>query len=96
MHMVDALYASSHPDGLEWSMENVAGTTELENHDKVHNISASIQEKSSLLPDYDFQSKEGKGTSFSGVVGAGVTCMLAFGAGGVITFVKRKRVKKQD
>lgn len=91
-----SLYASSHPDGLEWSMEKVAGTTELENHDKVHNISASIQEKSSLLPDYDFQSKEGKGTSFSGVVGAGVTCMLAFGAGGVITFVKRKRVKKQD
>ena len=91
-----SLYASSHPDGLEWSMEKTAGTTELDNHDKVHSVSAVIQEKFSLLPDYDFKTEKGKGTSFSGIVGAVVTCVLALGAGGMITFMKRRQVKKQD
>ncbi|MCI9617105.1 MAG: cobalamin biosynthesis protein CbiM [Eubacterium sp.] len=88
-----SLYASSHPDGLEWSMEKTAGTTELENNDKIHSVSALIQEKLSLLPDYDFKSEQGKGTSFSGVVGAGVTCALALGLGGIISLVKRKQKK---
>ena len=90
-----SLYASSHPDGLEWSIEKVLGSTELENSDKVHNVLASIQERLSLFPDYDFKSGQGKGTSFSGVVGAGVTCVLALGIGGIITLVKRKQTKSK-
>ena len=31
-----SLYASSNPDGLEWSMEKTAGTSELKNSDKTH------------------------------------------------------------
>ena len=56
---------------------------------------ASIQERLSLFPDYDFKSGQGKGTSFSGVVGAGVTCVLALGIGGIITLVKRKQTKSK-
>lgn len=89
-----SLYASSNPDGLEWSMEKTAGTAEIENHGKVHQLFASVQEKFSLLPDYDFKSQEGRGTSFSGIVGAGITCALAFGAGSVIKLAKKKKQKE--
>ena len=89
-----SLYASSNPDGLEWSMEKTAGTSELKNSDKTHSVMSQIQEKLSILPDYDFKSqKKGNGTSASGIIGAGITFCLALGAGGIITYVKKKKNK---
>ena len=46
-----SLFASSHPDGLEWSMEKVAGTAELEADGGVYESAAGIQEATSFLPD---------------------------------------------
>lgn len=86
-----SLYASSNPDGLEWSMEKVAGTTELDAQGDIYNVVAGIQEKLSFLPDYDFKSGEGAGTSFAGVLGAIITSVLALGTGLVITWIKRKK-----
>ena len=53
-----SLFASSHPDGLEWSMEKVAGTTELEADGGVYESAAGIQEATSFLPDYGFAESE--------------------------------------
>lgn len=86
-----SLYASSNPDGLEWSIEKIAGTTELDAQGFVYRIVSGIQEKMSFLPDYDFKAGQGTGTGISGVVGAIITSVLALGAGFVITFIKRKR-----
>jgi len=49
-------FASSNPDGLEWSMEKTAGTTELEGTTGIHKIISEIQSKTSFLPDYGFKS----------------------------------------
>ena len=74
-----SLFASSHPDGLEWSMERVAGTTELEATGQVYRSFASLQEVTSLLPDYAFRGSESLlGTSFSGVIGAVVVAGFCF------------------
>jgi len=80
-------FASSAPDGLEWSVEKTAGTAELE----VQGLS-QIQQKTAFLPDYDFKARysesreasdnedAGKawpnanlGTSVSGIVGGVLT-----------------------
>ena len=47
-----ALFASALPDGLEWAMERVAGTAELEAAGGVYDVAAGIQEKTAFLPDY--------------------------------------------
>lgn len=65
-------FASTRPDGLEWSVEQVAGTTELATPpDTSHLTAATLQERTALLPDYN--------TSFAGLVGTGVILVLVFG-----------------
>ena len=76
-----SLFASAFPDGLEWSMEQVAGTTELEAEGGAYDTAAGIQETTSLLPDYAFKNSESAvGTSFSGIVGALVVVGVTVGA----------------
>lgn len=66
-----SLVASSRPDGLEWSVEKVTGSTELSRSGEVYEALANVQEKLALLPDYAFKNSESvAGTSFSGVLGA--------------------------
>ena len=75
---VVSLFASAFPDGLEWSMEQVAGTTELEAQGQAYETAGAIQETTSLLPDYAFPDSEAAvGTSFSGIVGALVVALLS-------------------
>ncbi len=86
-----SLFASAYPDGLEWSMENTAGTAELEADSPIHNSAEKIQENIAVLPDYDFENGEGSGTSIAGIVGSAITCVLAFAIGGIIFTVKKKK-----
>ena len=52
-------FASTHPDGLEWSIKGVSGKEELEaSKDGVHGAMAGIQEKLAFLPDYNFKKPE--------------------------------------
>ena len=48
-------FASTHPDGLEWSIARVSGSEELESADALHAKLARIQEKTAVLPDYGFR-----------------------------------------
>lgn len=86
-----SLYASGNPDGLEWSMERVAGTAELERDGTVYEIADAIQEDISVLPGYDFDAGEGDGTGVSGIAGALMTFALAGVLGGAVTFLKRRK-----
>ena len=72
-----SLVASEFPDGLEWSLEKVAGTSELESQGGIHEAALKLQETTALLPDYAFiDSQSLLGTSVSGVVGALVVLIL--------------------
>jgi len=52
-------FASSHPDGLEWAMFHTSGHEEPAAPEAgVHRSLASLQEKTTFLPDYGF--KEGE------------------------------------
>ena len=80
-------FASTHPDGLEWSIEKVTGKGELPEQE--HGVAAALkrfQEKTAFLPDYGFKPSgaESKneappswpgidaGTSASGILGAAI------------------------
>jgi cobalt/nickel transport system permease protein len=47
-------FASSDPDGLEWSIQRAAGSSELASAGSVHTGMARLQARTALLPDYDF------------------------------------------
>ena len=52
-------FASTYPDGLEWSMAKTAGTEELAAPEGgVHAALAGLQEKTAFLPDYGFRASE--------------------------------------
>jgi cobalt/nickel transport system permease protein len=51
-------FASTHPDGLEWSMFKTSGKEELESGDGLHKTLAAIQNKTAFLPDYGFKKPE--------------------------------------
>lgn len=91
---VFSLFASSYPDGLEWAMENTAGTTELEVKGDVLEGAASIQEAVAFMPDYDFKDAgeegSGIGTTVAGIVGGALTFILAGAAAFTISIVKKK------
>lgn len=72
-----SLFASAFPDGLEWSMEKVAGTAELEASGGAYSVAESIQSKLAFLPDYAFSGSESAvGTTVSGVLGAVIVAAL--------------------
>lgn len=52
-------FASTHPDGLEWSIAAVSGQEELAApQDDTHGTLAALQEKTALMPDYAFKASE--------------------------------------
>lgn len=49
-------FASTHPDGLEWSMGKVSGKEELESPEAgIHESLAKVQERTAFLPGYGFK-----------------------------------------
>jgi cobalt/nickel transport system permease protein len=53
---VASWFASTHPDGLEWSIAKVTGKEEVASReDGVHKSLADIQAKTAFLPDYGFK-----------------------------------------
>ena len=96
-------FASTSPDGLEWSMAKVSGKKELEGSGQgIHHNLAALQEKIAFLPDYGFKTAapetagaEGSpkwpsvdsGKTISGLVGGALTLILAL----MIGMLLRKR-----
>jgi cobalt/nickel transport system permease protein len=93
-----ALFASSYPDGLEWSMERVAGTAELKAEGAAFDSAAAIQEATAFMPDYSFANEKEDpplvaGTTVAGIVGGVLTLVLASGTGFIISKVKSRKVR---
>lgn len=94
-----AWFASSNPDGLEWAIVKTAGTTELETSGGVYDSAAAVQEKTALMPDYDY-AKAGEdgsstGTSVAGIAGGAMTFVLAGATGLLISRAKKKKTTAQ-
>lgn len=85
-----SLYASSNPDGLEWSIEGVTGVGEVEASGSTKDALAKVQSATSFLPDYNFSGSDSKlGVSVSGIIGGAATLILIGGIGYVV--VKKKK-----
>ena len=88
-----SLLASSHPDGLEWSIEKITGSTELEADSGIYDTAAEIQDTAALLPDYAFKDSDSAwGTTFSGMVGGVIVIAVCVGACYAFRFFRKKRV----
>lgn len=98
-----AWFASTSPDGLEWSVTKVAGPARPAAPDGIHTALEDFQALTAILPGYAFKKPVGAespsarawpavdaGTSVSGVLGAGVVALVAVGAG----FVLRRRKRR--
>jgi len=89
-----SVFASKHPDGLEWAILKAAGT-ELDSKGSVMEQAAVVQEATAFLPDYDYknagENTAGTGTSVSGIIGSSITFFLAVLAAFAIFAVKKKR-----
>jgi cobalt/nickel transport system permease protein len=90
-----SIFASAYPDGLEWSMERTAGTTELERDGAVYEAAAVAVEKTAFLPDYGFkdagEDAGAAGTAVSGLVGSAITVAVAIVLGLCIHGLRKRK-----
>ena len=92
-----SLFASSHPDGLEWSIQKMTGSTELSaGTGAAYQIAEKIQSMTSLLPDYAFKGSESvAGTSVSGIFGTLLVLVVCAGVCYLIKYMRKKKVKAE-
>jgi len=99
-------FASTHPDGLEWSIEKVTGNGELaESTQGIAPLLKGIQEKTAFLPGYNFKPEDkvktgeeksapwpgiNTGTSVAGIVGGTIVLMFILLIGFGIHFFKKR------
>jgi cobalt/nickel transport system permease protein len=98
-------FASTHPDGLEWSIEKIYGKPEVpERANPLKEGLSKLQEKTAVLPDYSLPSKEehegnpawpavNPGTSLSGIVGGAMVLGFIFILGVGIKIMRKYRAK---
>jgi cobalt/nickel transport system permease protein len=98
-------FASSRPDGLEWSIERTAGAEEIaQPQSPLHETLRWLQDRSAILPDYSFKKaqaeeeplsprpafQEKTETSVAGLVGGLLTLLTAVLLGAVL---KRRQAR---
>lgn len=87
-----SLAASSLPDGLEWALERVAGTADLEAAGKAFEAAQSVQDATSFLPDYALPGSESAaGTTVSGLVGILITAAVLVCIALLLRFFRSKK-----
>lgn len=90
-----SLVASSHPDGLEWSIERLTGSSEIEADGELHETAGRIQEKTTVLPDYSFRDSDSEtGTSVSGIIGSVAVVAVCLLICYVLKLFRRKTEKR--
>lgn len=92
-----SLYASAFPDGLEWSIAKITGSTELENDGGIYGLAAKVQEVAALFPDYGFRTSDSvAGTSFSGTIGGIAVIVFCVVVCKIIRVLQKKKVKTDE
>lgn len=92
-----SLVASAYPDGLEWSIQKLTGSTEIEASGGVYTAAQQIQDQTSLLPDYAFKNSDTPlGTVFSGLIGGLAVVIVCIGACYLFRFFRHKNIKRSE
>ncbi len=83
-----AFLASGDPDGLEWSLERVAGTSEIEpEHVGVLSQAAeSAQQSTAVMPDYE--------GSFAGIAGTVIVLILVWVLSSLLVRSRRRQKER--
>lgn len=87
-----SLFASSNPDGLEWSIFNITDGEELEANGDVYEGAESIVDQTAAMPDYEMKENNPKNISIPGIIGGLVTLVVAGGVGFIISRKRKKLV----
>ena len=87
-----AWFASADPDGLEWSIERVAGEAGVGGGSTVPAL-AAVQERLAFMPDYEYRDSDAAGTGTAGLVGGAATLLLA-GLAGYVIHLRATRARK--
>ena len=86
-----SLVASANPDGLEWSIENITGSTELESKRGAYETAEKIQGATALLPDYSLKDSDSAAdTSIAGILGGIVVLAVCMGGATAVRVIGRK------
>lgn len=92
-----SLAASANPDGLEWSIEKITGTTDIETDGRVYDTAANMQNVTAVLPDYAFpESASAAGTSVSGILGCVIVAAVCIGGCYAFKLIKKKKGAKTN
>lgn len=76
-----SLAASQDPDGLEWSVERVAGSADVPATGAVAARAQKVQDATAAMPDYD--------NTFAGVAGASLVMLTVWGVCALLTHRRR-------
>lgn len=81
---VIAFFASSNPDGLEWSVLSITGVTELPaSTSQIAQTAADVQASTAFLPDYE--------SNVSGIAGAVLVLILIWGVSWLLASRRKRR-----
>ncbi|MGE5559224.1 MAG: energy-coupling factor ABC transporter permease [Bacillota bacterium] len=94
-------FASSYPDGLEWSVSKTVGGKDLRIRSGIVSSLTELQKKISVFPDYGFKKQQPAntdaankgGTSLSGIAGALMTLFLVSLIGFGLQLAKKRASK---
>ena len=88
-------YASENPDGLEWSIEKMTGSTELESQGPIYEMAEKIQSITAIFPDYaPKEAEDGESSGgFTGIIVAVVAVAAVYG--GSVVIRRRKKEKEE-
>ena len=92
-----SLLASAFPDGLEWSIERLTGSTELEAVGSAAAVAERIQSATAFLPDYAFPNSESAlGTTVSGLTGGAIVIAVCLAAGYALRAFRRRESRTAE
>ncbi|GHS87857.1 cobalamin biosynthesis protein CbiM [Synergistales bacterium] len=86
-----SIFASAYPDGLEWSIEGITGSADIERAGGVYETMGGVIERTAFMPDYAFAGGEGAPieTATAGIVGSVITLAIAGGVGFAVAKIKK-------
>lgn len=86
-----SLFASAFPDGLEWSIERITGSTEVASSGIVYEVAEKLQNITAVFPDYTWKGSESAwGTTVSGLAGGAAVIAFVVLACYIFKFFRKK------
>lgn len=92
-----SIFASTNPDGLEWSIQRITGSAELPVAGAAYSMAEKIQSLTAVLPDYAFKNSDSVlGTSISGILGGIIVIVFCTLIAHLLRLFKRKEKHEQN